>query len=166
MPCTKLRFALLAAYTLGWALHGNIPLDYSRSEVVYEDVLQDGYHWVVEQMPGGNTGIENGTLEIDDAKGCTVWFKHNLSGPILIEYEANMIQLGGPNDHARDLNCFWMAVDPKYPRNIFRNDSRSGQFRDYNSLRLYYVGYGGHRNTQTRFRRYNGLGERPLLPVK
>ena len=68
--------------------------------------MQDGYHWVVEQMPGGNVGIENGTLEIDDAKGCTVWFKHKLSGPIMIEYEATMIQLGGPNDYARDLNCF------------------------------------------------------------
>ena len=59
--------------------------------MLYEDVLQDGYHWVVEQMPGGNTGVENGTLEID-AKGCTVWFKHKLSGPIMIEYEATMIK--------------------------------------------------------------------------
>ena len=68
MPWTQLRFALLAAYTLDWALHGNMPLDNSRSGAVYEEVLQDGYHWVVEQMPGGNVGIENGTLEIDDAK--------------------------------------------------------------------------------------------------
>ena len=68
MPWTQLRFALLAAYTLDWASHGSIPLDNSRSGVGYEKVLQDGYHWVDEQMPGGNAGIENGTLEIDDAK--------------------------------------------------------------------------------------------------
>ncbi|MGS0527243.1 DUF6250 domain-containing protein [Zobellia nedashkovskayae] len=31
-------------------------------------------------------------------------------------------------------------------------------------LRLYYMGVGGHDNTKTRFRRYSGDGERPLLP--
>ncbi len=158
--------AILATSILveGPNLLRSAPLDFSTSETLYQNVLQDGSQWVVEQMPGGKAGVTNGVLEIDDAKGCTVWFKHKLSGPIMIEYEATMIQAGGPNDHARDLNCFWMAVDPKYPRDIFRDDSRSGQFRDYDSLRLYYVGYGGHRNSQTRFRRYNGLGERPLLP--
>lgn len=165
MSCIRLTITVLFLFTFPTSLlAGSPPLDYSRSLTLYEDVLQDDSQWVVEQMPGGQTSVENGVLEIDDAKGCTVWFKHRLSGPVMIEYEATMIQAGGTNDHARDLNCFWMALDPKYPLDIFRNDSRSGQFRDYDSLRLYYVGYGGHRNTQTRFRRYNGLGERPLLP--
>ncbi|MCB1121940.1 MAG: hypothetical protein KJT03_10350, partial [Verrucomicrobiae bacterium] len=62
------------------------------------------------------------------------------------------------------LNCFWMAIDPKYPTDIFKNTERNGRFPNYDYLRLYYVGYGGHHNTQTRFRKYNGLGERPLLP--
>ncbi len=137
---------------------------FSRGKILYQNTLDDTSHWVVEQMTGGSASVKNGILEIDDAKGCTVWFKEKLHGPIIIEYEATMIQAGGPNDNVRDLNCFWMAVDPKYPTDIFRNTSRSGQFRDYDSLRLYYVGYGGHKNTQTRFRRYNGLGERPLLP--
>jgi len=83
MSCTQLRFSILAASTLGWALHGNIPLDYSRYEALYED----GSYWIVEQMHGGNTGVENGTLEIDDAKGCTVWFKHKLSGSAFIELD-------------------------------------------------------------------------------
>lgn len=144
--------------------HAEVELTYSRGELLYQNSLDDSSNWVIEQMPGGSTTIENGVLEINDAKGCTVWFKEKLSGPIIIEYEATMIKNGGPNDNARDLNCFWMAVDPKYPTDIFRDTSRGGQFRDYDSLRLYYVGYGGHRNTQTRFRRYNGLGERPLLP--
>lgn len=164
MPIRRLYCLALCAPLLAGGLLANAPLDYSRSDVLHENVLRDGSQWVVEQMPDGSASVKNGALVIDDAKGCTVWFKHKLSGPVMIEYEATMIQAGGPNDHARDLNCFWMAVDPKYPRDIFRNDNRSGQFRDYDSLRLYYVGYGGHRNTQTRFRRYNGLGERPLLP--
>jgi hypothetical protein len=41
---------------------------------------------------------------------------------------------------------------------------RTGALAEYDSLRLYYVGYGGNSNTTTRFRRYAGNGERPLLP--
>ncbi len=158
----------LSVFFLGFVVqcssHAAVALDYTRGEVLYHNSFDNASNWAVEQMPGGSTSIEKGVLEIDDAKGCTVWFKEKLSGPIIIEYEATMIQAGGPNDNARDLNCFWMAIDPKYPTDILRDTDRTGQFRDYDSLRLYYVGYGGHRNTQTRFRRYNGLGERPLLP--
>jgi len=57
-----------------------------------------------------------------------------------------------------------MALDPKYPTDIFKNTERGGSFRNYHPLRRYYAGYGGHKNTATRFRRNNGLGERPLLP--
>ena len=41
---------------------------------------------------------------------------------------------------------------------------RTGAFATYDSLRTYYVGYGGNNNTTTRFRRYDGSGARPLLP--
>ena len=40
---------------------------------------------------------------------------------------------------------------------------RQGKFSQYNDLTLYYVGAGGHNNTKTRFRRYLGTGEKPLL---
>ena len=163
-PLTSILSATLLGLLLTFASPGEVLLTYSWGEVLYQDSFDEPSNWVIEQMAGGTASIAKGTLEIDDAKGCTVWFKEKLTGPIVIEYEATMIQAGGPNDNTRDLNCFWMAVDPKYPTDLFRNASRSGQFRDYDSLRLYYVGYGGHRNTQTRFRRYNGLGERPLLP--
>lgn len=115
-------------------------------------------------MPGGTTRFRAGILEIDDPAGCSVWFKEKLSSPVIIEYTATMIQNGGPNDNARDLNCFWMSIDPKHPTDIFTDKTRGGSFRNYDQLRHYYVGYGGNRNTSTRFRRYNGLGERPLLP--
>lgn len=36
--------------------------------------------------------------------------------------------------------------------------------RMYDSLRLYYVGYGANNNSTTRFRRYPGDGTHPLLP--
>ncbi|WP_313958480.1 DUF6250 domain-containing protein [Novosphingobium sp. 9] len=42
---------------------------------------------------------------------------------------------------------------------------RSGAFADYDTLKTYYVGIGGNRNTTTRLRRYVGKpGDRPLLP--
>jgi hypothetical protein len=42
---------------------------------------------------------------------------------------------------------------------------RTGRFGAYARLATYYVGYGGNYNSTTRFRRYTGTGERPLLPA-
>ncbi len=41
--------------------------------------------------------------------------------------------------------------------------TRSGTFSEYDSLQLYYAGIGGNTNTTTRFRKYQGNGERTLL---
>ena len=121
--------------------------------------------WVVEQVAPGTTQIQDGTLDINDVGGCTVWFKEKLSSPILIECEVTMIQAGGANDRVSDLNVFWMATDPANPENFFANSAkRGGLFKNYHPLRLYYVGYGANDNTSTRFRRYPGDGSRPLLP--
>jgi hypothetical protein len=121
-------------------------------------------NWVIEQQPGGKVAFENNQLEITDAKGCTVWLKHKLKAPITIQYDATVISNGGPFDRVSDLNCFWMAKDPKSPTDFFKNSKkRAGKFSNYNSLTQYYVGYGGHNNTKTRFRRYNGDENRPLL---
>ena len=125
---------------------------------------KDLSQWVVEQMEGGSTKLINGQLDINDAKGCTVWFKKKLSGSIMIEYEATMIKAGGKHDRVSDLNCFWMATDPKHPESIFTDKKRGGSFKNYHPLKLYYVGYGANNNTTTRFRRYVGDGTRPCLP--
>jgi hypothetical protein len=82
----------------------------------------------------------------------------------MIQYEARMVQAGGPNDRVSDLNAFWMATDARSPEDLFAT-KRSGKFSDYNQLRAYYVGQGGNSNTTTRFRRYIGdAADRPLLP--
>ena len=134
--------------------------------LIYQnDFDRDLSDWLVEQMPGGSVRVSGGKLEIDDAKGCTVWFREKLKGPILIEYEAVIIKKDGPHDRGSDLNCFWMAQDPKAYDNLFTNSqTRGGRFSNYHSLRLYYVGYGANHNSTTRFRRYTGTGERPVLP--
>ena len=131
--------------------------------IAKDDFDKDLSHWVVEQMAGGTTKVADGKLVIEDAKGCTVWFKKKLSGNIMIQYDATLIKIDGPYDRVSDLNCFWMAIDPKNPDDIFADKSRGGAFKNYHPLRLYYVGYGANKNTTTRFRRYPGGGERPNL---
>ena len=76
----------------------------SNKTLLYSsDFSNDLTDWVIEQQPGGTTKVENGKLVINDAKGCTVWFKKKLTGPIMIEYEATMVKAGGEHDRVSDL---------------------------------------------------------------
>ncbi|MDF9826812.1 hypothetical protein M2447_000894 [Ereboglobus sp. PH5-10] len=133
-----------------------------KSKVVASDDFSGGLDkWVVEQMPGGTVTAENGVLTITDAKGCTVWLREKLTAPVAISYEVTMSSAA----RVSDMNCFWMATDPKNPKDLFHaKHGRTGQFATYDALNLYYAGYGGNANTTTRFRRYDGTGARPLLP--
>jgi hypothetical protein len=134
-------------------------------KVVFNDVLNDAENWVIEQQPNGKVDIGNGKMEIIDAKGCTVWFKQKLEGNIKIQFDVTVIANNGSYDRVSDMNCFWMANDPNHPKDFFKeSENRAGIFPNYNQLKLYYVGYGGHDNTKTRFRRYDGNIDRPLLP--
>ena len=129
---------------------------------VHRDDFAHGVgQWVVEQQPGGTVTAENGKLIIADAGGCTVWFRERLQAPLTISYTARMSSAS----RVSDLNCFWMASDPARPDDLFAaGHKRDGKFATYDSLRTYYVGYGGNTNSTTRFRRYDGSGARPLLP--
>ena len=135
---------------------------YSKGLLLYQDDFdQDMKNWVVETPPSPHSKvtIEGRQLVIDVDHGCTVWFSTKLSGNILIEYRRKVIMNNGPNDRLSDLNQFWMAADPRR-QNVF---TRSGTFAEYDSLRLYYAGIGGNTNSTTRFRKYQGDGERTLL---
>lgn len=121
--------------------------------------------WLVEQMPGGRVTVASGALVIEDVGGCTVWYRHRLTAPVEISYDAEVVMRGGPCDRLSDLNCFWMADAPHEPSGLIASSGhRTGRFADYDALATYYVGYGGNENTSTRFRRYTGTGARPLLP--
>lgn len=129
--------------------------------VASDDFTHGLDQWVVEQMPGGSVIAKDGVLTISDAQGCTVWLKQKLVAPVAISYEVTM----SPDARVSDMNCFWMASDPANPKDLFHaGHKRTGKFATYDSLNLYYVGYGGNANTTTRFRRYDGTGARPLLP--
>jgi hypothetical protein len=134
-------------------------------KLLYVDDFTHGLRsWHVEMENSGTVTAKDGVLDIDVPAGVTIWFGRELDGPVMIQYEATVVSVGGPNDRVSDLNSFWMATDPRTPEDLFAHD-RSGKFAEYNRLKMYYVGLGGNGNTTTRFRRYIGdETERPLLP--
>jgi hypothetical protein len=123
-------------------------------------------NWISQfEKPESTIEIKDGMMEIDTKRGCTVWFTKKLNSPLIIEYDAVMIDNGGKNDRVSDLNCFWMASDPNNKEDSAEKIFRlNGSLGNYNYLKLYYVGFGGRNNTTTRFRRYPGDGSRPMLP--
>ena len=138
---------------------------FRRGRVLFTEDFQDGLaHWTSELEKPGRVEARGGVLTVDVPGGCTLWFRPELEGNVMIQYEARMVQAGGANDRVSDLNAFWMATDARSPEDLFAT-RRSGKFSDYNQLRAYYVGQGGNSNTTTRFRRYIGdVEDRPLLP--
>jgi hypothetical protein len=136
----------------------------SGDPVARDDFAGGLGHWAVEQMPGGKVMVAGGALVIEDVGGTTVWWREKLKAPVVISYEATVVNAGGPHDRVSDLNCFWMATDPRTPDLLAPGHGRTGKFEEYDALRTYYVGQGGNTNTTTRFRRYAGDGTKPLLP--
>jgi len=112
-------------------------------------------NWIIEKDNNENNicSIKNNQLQLDSEGGVTVWYKTELKGNILIEYDRTVVMDNGKNDRLSDLNQFWMATDPQ-----MKMFTRQGGFREYDSLQMYYVGMGGNYNTTTRMRRYDGMG--------
>jgi hypothetical protein len=116
--------------------------------------------WIVEnaEKGSGSCSVVDGRLQLNTTGGITVWYKNKLAGNVLIEYDRTVVIKGGTNDRMSDLNQFWMATDPR--KKLF---SRKGDFREYDSLQLYYVGMGGNDNSTTRMRRYDGKGNLQIV---
>ncbi len=112
-------------------------------------------YWRVESEGPHKITFHGDTVEITAPKGLSLWRKEKMSGRTTIEYDAQVVS-ENPDDRLSDLNCFWMASDPKAPDVWKRLDERGGKFVNSYGLRLYYMGYGGNHNTTTRFRRYDG----------
>ena len=72
-------------------------------------------------------------------------------------------------DRLSDLSCFWGANDPFNTDFFASSDWRDGIFEHYNTLDLWYVGFGENHNTATRFRRYcskfYGISDERIKPL-
>ncbi|WP_226335778.1 DUF6250 domain-containing protein [Echinicola marina] len=120
---------------------------------------QDVWKVEMDSMEHAYVGTKEGKLVLDSKGGLTVWLNKQLKGNIEISYKRKVVVADGPNDRLSDLNQFWMATDPRN-KNLF---TRGGKFMEYDSLSMYYVGFGGNENSTTRFRKYLGDGERKLI---
>lgn len=116
--------------------------------------------WILEagEADKKNCLVKDGYLELNTVGGVTAWYKKELNGNVLIEFDRTVVMEGGANDRLSDLNQFWMTTDPA--RKLF---NRNGDFKEYDSLQLYYVGMGGNYNTTTRMRRYDGAGKLEIV---
>lgn len=127
--------------------------------------------WVAEDESAAmQLSLISDTMELVVPAGLTLWYNEFLTGDYEISYQVAMLMEGGEFDRLSDLNCFWAANDPLYPDHIFaRSEWRNGVFKNYNTLNLFYVGYGGNENTTTRFRRYyaeyNGVDDARVKPL-
>lgn len=112
-------------------------------------------NWAIEvpEKERKDCRVINGQLELNTDGGVTVWYRKELQGDILIEYDRTIVMDSGIHDRLSDLNQFWMATDP-----LNKGFTRNGGFREYDTLQMYYVGMGGNYNTTTRMRRYDGKG--------
>ncbi len=112
-------------------------------------------YWKVESEGPCDITFRGDTAEFVAPKGLSVWRKDKMSGRTIIEYDAQVVT-ENLDDRLSDLNCFWMASDPKAKDPFVNLAKRGGKFLNSYTLRLYYVGYGGNHNSTTRFRRYDG----------
>ena len=131
----------------------------SAQQVLYSDDFSSSLEkWTVESASEETViNLNDGVLDVVAPAGITIWFNQKLEGNVRIAFEAFVVDEGGEWDRVSDLNCFWMANDPKNPDDFFsRSAWRGGTFGKYYSLSLYYAGYGGNTNSTTRFRKYDG----------
>ncbi len=156
---------LIAIVTVRYGIANNPAVfpDLHKMDVFYETKFADNFKddWIVEMesAPDSSVAVKNNRLLLNTKAGVTVWYKKPLSGDYVISYKRGFILDKGINDRLSDLNQFWMARDPTQ-KNLF---TRKGAFAEYDHLDLCYMGIGGNNNSTTRFRRYDGKGNRHLL---
>lgn len=149
------RYGILTVITVGM-------LSLQQQQPVEVLILNDDFsgkesagNYIIEKSNKDTNAVlfRDGQMELDSEGGLTVWYREKLKGDIRISFDRMVVMEGGPHDRLSDLNQFWMANDPG--DQLFK---RTGGFREYDSLLMYYVGMGGNYNKTTRMRRYDGRG--------
>lgn len=103
----------------------------------------EGYHskWVVESQTENPVTVIGDSIDVVAARGVTLWYDKKFKGDYQISYSAKFVMEGGEHDRLSDLNCFWGAIDPKYPKDFYKQSRvyRDGDFSTYSPLDLFYV---------------------------
>ena len=73
--------------------------------------------WTLEaESPKTTITWRGDTADIISPQGTTLWWKEKMKGNVVIEYDARVVVEDGQTEEwnrLSDLNCFWMASDPK-----------------------------------------------------
>ena len=155
-------------------LQGYAAQQFILGAVLCKDKLNDpsvfNKNWVVQMSKADSSinryaRIEGNKLEVQDPRGCTIWFKTKLKGAIMISYRvtAPSKYIESNNIVPRDINQFWMAqtpdsVDVNAKGGLFDAQKYGGDFKAYDPLQTYYASTGGGHTTDynrtIRIRRY------------
>lgn len=142
----------------------------SSEKIIASDNFTSTSQWKIEQEnSAGSVTASNGTLDIVEPAGATLWFKQKLSGDYEIRFTATpvpyTVTVGTKTytDRISDLNVFWNATVPTATDPDPTLQNYDGVLASYNPLYLYYVGFGANGNTTTRLRRYDGTSTRPQI---
>ena len=155
-------------------LYGYAKKRFSTGKIIHEDRLNDQSafqkNWVVQQSQADPqleryARISEGRLHVHDPRGTTIWFRQKLKGPVMISYRITCPSEynSGTDIVPRDINQFWMAIDPEnpdpdQPGGLFDGKKYNGTFGTYDRLNCYYASTGGgnvtDNNRTVRFRRY------------
>ena len=135
---------------------GMLALD-AANPVLYSDDFQrfDPQAWAVESEAGDAARAVRASsraLVLDASRGLTIWLRRQLIGHYEVAFTRTILADG----RLSDMNFFWEAQLPA-------GFAQSGKLEEYDRLRLFYAGIGGNTNSTTRFRYYDGSGERKLL---
>src|SRR3569833_1403675 len=77
---------------------------FELTRVLHQDDFQHGLSdWVIESERPAHVKATAGVLDVDTPAGLTLWFRPELQGPILIEFEASAESGGGANDRVCEL---------------------------------------------------------------
>ncbi|MET0266148.1 MAG: DUF6250 domain-containing protein [Duganella sp.] len=144
---------------------GMMALDASSATVFRDDFERFDPRWWAVEAEAGNTAqaaqVAAGALVLDAERGLTVWLRKQLVGHYEISFTRTVLAEGKAHERLSDLNFFWEAQLNAAPG--ASPSSRSGKLEEYDRVPMFYAGVGGNTNTTTRFRYYDGSGERKLL---
>ncbi|QES88120.1 DUF6250 domain-containing protein [Rhizosphaericola mali] len=125
-----------------------------------ETNLLNQEYWKIEAEFPDSTFFNwnNKKVKMDSKGGVTLWLNQKLKGHYIIEYDRKINLTDSYFPRISDINQFWNAqLSNDYSFNT------NGRFSNYDNFQMMYFGFGGNSNKTTRFRYYNGQGERVLL---